>query len=136
MKRKFKMPFCGFNEDMLKGLRLFHRGLVEHGIIERSKKKGQSIETTIQNELNDMQRFQKEIYRISNPKIRELTQNLTSYACSFYKLLQEKGIENYSQLIKNLNNFYFEMDRKFYSELEGKMDDMKLLAEYLDKIEI
>ncbi len=130
------MAFCGFNEDMLKGLELFHKGLVEHGIINRSKKKGQSIDETIERELNDMLRFQKEIPRISNLQIRELTQNLTSYACSFYKLLQEKGINNYSQLAENLGNFYFEMDRKFYSDLEGKPDDMKLLAEHLDKVKI
>ncbi len=130
------MPFCGFNEKMLEGLKLFHNGLVEHGIIDRAKKKGQSIDETIERELNDMLRFQKEMPRISNPKVRELTQNLTSYACSFYKLLQEKGINNYSQLVENLNNFYFEMDRKFYSDLEGQLEDMKLLAEHLDKIEI
>ena len=130
------MPFCGFNEDMLNGLVLFHRGLVEHGIIERSEKKGQSLDETIQKELNDMKRFQKEIPRISNPKIRQLTEKLTSYACSFYELVQERGVENYFAVVENLNNFYFEMDRKFYEELEGKPNDMKLLAEHLDKIKI
>jgi len=28
------------------------------------------------------------------------------------------------------------MDNKYYSELDGKLDDMKQLAEYLNKINI
>lgn len=128
------MALCGFNEKMLEGLTAFHEGLVEHGIIERSKKKNQSLEKTIENELNDMKRFIKEIPKIENPEIREVTDSLTKYANAFYKLIQKTGINNYKDTIKFLNNFYFKMDEKFYNELEGKPDDMKQLALYLNKI--
>ncbi len=128
------MPFCGFNKKMLEGLINFHEGLVEHGIIERSKKKNQSIEKTIENELNDMGRFIKEIPNIENLEIRGATNFLANYANTFYKLIQKTGINNYKETINFLNDFYFKMDDKYYSELEGKPDDMKQLALYLNKI--
>ena len=34
--------------------------------------------------------------------------------------------------INFLNNFYFSMDKKYYSELEGNPQDMKKLVEYLN----
>lgn len=134
MRSLNKMPLCGFNKQMLDGCKNFHLGLVEHGIIERSKKKNQSLEKTIENELNDMKRFQKEIPNIENPEIKEITDSLTKYACAFYKLIDKQGIENYKETINFLNNFYFKMDEKFYNELEGKPEDMKELALYLNEI--
>ncbi len=128
------MPFCGFNEKMLQGMSGFQNGLVEHGIIDRSEKKKQSFEETMNKELNDMSRFMKEIYRIKNPEIRELTEALTSYACAFYKLIRKKGIKNYRSTIQFLNKFFWEMDDKYYSELEGKPEDMKKLALHLNAI--
>ena len=182
----YKTQTPKLSERMLKGLEGFHKGLVEHGIILRSKIKNQTFQETIKKELDDMDRFQKEIPRIKNPEIRELTRALTEYACAFYKLVQKRGIENYKETIKLLdklyleldnksnfreeteikeliealmkyialfnklvekegmenyrktidfvNKFYFEMDNKYYSELEGKPDDMKQLAEYLNKV--
>jgi len=182
----YKTQMPKLNERMLKGLKGFHKGLVEHGIILRSKIKNQTFQETIRKELNDMDRFQKEIYRIKDPEIRELTRALTEYACAFYKLVKKRGIENYkgtiefldklyleldnksnfreeaeikeliealmryvtffNKLVKKkgidnyrktidfINKFYFEMDNKYYSELEGKPEDMKQLAEYLDEV--
>ncbi len=130
------MALCGFNEKMLEGLKLFHNGLVEHGIIERSKKKNQTVGETMNKEIEDMGRFQKELSTIEDSEIRELIRTLTEYACAFYKLIQREGIENYEKLIEKINNLYFEMDDKFYSELEGKPDDMKQLAIYLNKINL
>ena len=128
------MALCGFNQQMIEGLDGFQTGLVEHGIIDLSKKKEQTFEKTIQRELEDMARFQKEMHTIEDPTIRELTEALTKYACAFYKLIQKNGIKNYNKTIQFLNKYYFEMDNKFYTELEGKPDDMKLLAEYLNEI--
>ncbi len=128
------MPVCRFNKQMLEGLKFFHKGLVEHGIIERSKKKNQTTGETMNKEIEDMGRFQKELSTIEDLEIRELVRTLTEYACAFYKLIQKEGIENYEELIEKINNLYFEMDNKFYSELEGKPDDMKQLAIYLNKI--
>ena len=131
-----KMPICGFNDKMIEGLEDFHEELVEHGIKRRSVRKNQSIDTTIENELSDMRRFLKEIRNIKDPKVRDLVRNLTKYANSFYELVNERGIENCQTVIQNINTLYFEMDRKFYGELEGKPDDMKQLAKYLNNIEV
>jgi hypothetical protein len=128
------MPFCGFNQKMLQGMSGFQTGLVEHGIIDRSEKKKQSFEETWNKELSDMSRFMKEIYRIKDPELRELTEALTSYACAFYKLIRKRGIKNYKDTIQFLNKFFWEMDDKYYSELEGKPEDMKKLALYLNTL--
>ena len=182
----YKTQTIKLNERMLKGLKGFQKGLVEHGIILRSKTKNQTFQETMKKELDDMDRFQKEMHRIKDPEIRELTRALTEYACAFYKLIQKRGIENYKETIEFLdklylkiddksnykedaeikelietlmryiaffnklvekkgiknyrktidfvNKFYFEMDDKYYSELEGKPDDMKQLAEYLNDL--
>lgn len=127
---------CGFNQKMLEGLAAFHEGLVEHGIIERSKIRGQTTSQTIKREFEDMERFLRETNRIADPEVREMTEAITQYARAFYNLIQSRGIENYQQTIRKLNDFYVEMDRKYYSELEGKTEDMKHLAEHLNEIRI
>ena len=128
------MPLCGFNQKMLQGMSGFQNGLVEHGIIDRSEKKKQSFGETMNKELSDMSRFMKEIYRIKDPELRELTEALTSYACAFYKLIRKRGIKNYKSTIQFLNKFFWEMDDKYYSELEGKPEDMKKLALHLNSL--
>lgn len=130
------MPFCGFNERMLEGMEGFHKGLVEHGIISRSKKKNLTTDEVMENEIRDMNRFLKEIHNIKNPEVREIIENLTKYAKSFYELVRKIGLKDYSKVIRSLNNLYFEMDRKYYNELEGKKEDMKKLVEHLNKIKI
>jgi len=126
------MALCGFNQEMLEGISGFHKGLVEHGILDRSKKKNQTTEKTINKELDDMKDFLQETHRIKEPELRELTEALASYACAYYKYIQKNGVENYKEIIKFLNNFYFSMDDKYYSELEGKPEAMKKLALYLN----
>ena len=130
------MPLCGFNQKMLQGISGLQEGLVEHGIITRSKKKSQTHEQTLQKELEDMSRFMKEIHGIKDPEVKEITEALTRYACAFYKLINKRGINNYKETIQNLNKYFWEMDNKYYSELEGKPDDMKRLSEHLNEIEV
>lgn len=128
------MPLCGFNQKMLKGITAFHEGLVEYGLIKRSKLKNQSVDETLTRELADMNRFLAEIDKITDPQIRELTKALTKYAQAFYRLVNRKGINSYQQTTSTLNKYYAEMDRKFYKDLEGKPEDMKKLTEHLNKI--
>ena len=130
------MPFCGFNQKMLEGLVAFHEGLVEHGIIERSKKKGQTTDETLGRELRDMDRFLAETGKIEDPQIREATENLARYVKAFYQIVESRGIENYQQTVIALNSFYAEMDRKYYSELEGKPEDMRQLVEHLNEVPV
>jgi len=128
------MPFCGFNQEMLEGINKFHKGLVEHGIIERSEKKNRTHEQTIKIELEDMKDFLNETHNIKDSELRELTEALAKYASAYYKFVKKNGVENYRKIIQFLNNFYFNMDDKYYSELEGKPQAMKKLALYLNEL--
>ena len=130
------MPMCGFNQKMLEGLIAFHEGLVEHGLIDRARKKNESVEQTLKNELSDMERFLGETHRIEDPQKREVVEALTNYAKAFYQLIGTRGIGSYKQVVQDLNIFHRKMDDKFYSELEGKNDDMKQLVEYLNSQQI
>lgn len=130
------MALCGFDKQMLEGIGGFHKGLVEHGILYRSEKRKQTVEQTINKELEDMDDFLKETHHISDPEIRELTETLARYACAYYKFVQKKGVQNYKEVIKFLNGFYFSMDDKYYSELEGQPEAMKKLALYLNSLTV
>ena len=135
-KRGDSMPICGFNKKMLKGLADFHEGLIEHGLIERSKKKGKSVNKILEDELKDMTRFLREIESIQDDKKKEILRTITRYSKAFYELILDEGVENYKELIKTLSIFYERMDDKYYSELEGRKNDMKNLAEFLDSEQI
>jgi len=130
------MPICGFNEKMLGGIKDLHEGLVDHGIIDRSKLKNKTTDEINENEIKDMDSFLKEIYNIKDPDVREIIENLTKYARSFYLLVKKFGLKESSKIIKSLNEIYFEMDRKYYSELEGKKNAMRKLAKHLDNFKI
>ena len=132
----YKTRILKLNERMLEGLKGFHKGLVEHGIILRSKIKNQTFQETIQKELDDMDRFQKEIHRVKDPEIRELTRALTEYACAFYKLVKKRGIENYKGTIEFLDKLYLKIDCKlnFKEDIEIKelIEDLGQICVLLD----
>ncbi len=60
------MAICGFNEKMLKGLSAFNEGLVEYGLLYRSKQNGESVEQGIKREISDMTRLLSELHRIDD----------------------------------------------------------------------
>lgn len=93
------MALCGFNEEMVSGLLGFHNGLVEHGILDRSKKKNQTTKFTINKELSDMKEFLEQTHLINNPEVRELTEYLAKYACAFYKLVEKESVDDYKEII-------------------------------------
>lgn len=126
------MPLCGFNEKMIEGLRAFHKGLVEYGLIDRSKMRNQSIDETISREISDMERFLAETPNLADCELRGLIESLTIYAKSFYKLIERKGVQDYKNIIKSLDRMYVGMDNKFYKDLEGKPNDMRNLVNYLN----
>lgn len=128
------MPLCGFNQKMLGGLIAFQEGLVEHGLVERARIKGQSIDETLQRELTDIDRFLGETNNLTDPDVMKLTEAITNYTKAFYKMISRKGIGNYQQTIRALKDFYTEMDRKFYEDLEGKPNDMKQLVSHLNEV--
>ena len=130
------MPVCGFNQKMLKGLAAFNEGLVEHGLKFRSKKNNETIDQAIKREISDMTRLLSEIHRIDDNAKRILTEGIVKYAMGFYLIMRKNNIEEYKEVIEKIGEYFRFMDDKYYSELEGKPDDMKELVELLDKKEI
>ena len=130
------MALCGFNEKMLKALTAFSEGLVEHGLKFRSEKNGETIDQAIKREISDLTRLLAEIHRIDDSAKRILTEGIIKYAMGFYLIMRKTGIEDYKEVIGEITEYFHFMDDKYYSELEGKPDDMKELVELLDKKEI
>jgi len=130
------MPLCGFNEKMLKGLTALTEGLIEHGLVYRCEKNGETIEQGIKREISDMARLIPELNRIDDSAKRIITEGIVKYAQGFYMHTRKKGIKNYKENIGKIMDYFKFMDEKFYSELEGQPDDMKDLTKFLDKKEI
>lgn len=131
-----QMAMCGFNKKMGDGQILFDEGLVEHGLVYRSNKNGENIEQAIQREISDMTRLLLELPRIEDSNKRLLTEGMIKKAMGFYLNIRGQDIKSYKEIVRNVNNYWFSMDKKYYGELEGKPDDMKQLAMYLNTIRI
>ena len=130
------MPLCGFNPKMLDGLVHFQEGLVEHGLYGRSRETGQTVEQRLQEELDDMGRFSKEIDNLNDPEMRDLVKGLSTFAGAFYRLARRKGLDGYKETAQAVSNYFMEMDRKYYGELQGKPQDMARLAEHLNGVKV
>ncbi len=126
------MPVCGFNEKMLKGLAAFNEGLVEHGLVHRSEKNGESVEQGIKREISDMTRLLCEIHRIEDVSKRTITEGIVRYAMGFYPIMRKNKVEDYKEVIEKISKYFQLMDEKYYSELEGRPDDMQELTEFLN----
>lgn len=130
------MPICGFNKKMLEGLKSFNEGLIEHGLIHRGELNDETIDQGIKREISDMTRLLQELQSIDDSAKRVITEGIVKYSMGFYLLTRKIDINNYHELIESISNYFFEMDDKYYSELEGNSDDMQKLVEYLNSIEI
>ncbi len=130
------MAMCGFNQKMLEGLTALSEGLVEHGLKDRSEKNNETIEQGIKREISDMTRLLEELPRIDDSAKRIMTEGIVRYAQGFYLIMRKNNVENYKEVIGKIMDYFFFMDNKYYSELEGKPDDMKDLAKLLDEKEI
>lgn len=126
------MPFCGFNEKMLKGLTAFNEGLVEHGLLYRSEKNGESVEQGIKREISDMTRLLSELHRIDDAAKRTITEGIVKYAVGFYLIMRKNDVRDYKAVVEEIGKYFQLMDEKYYSELEGRPDDIKELMEFLD----
>jgi hypothetical protein len=125
------MPICGFNEKMLKGLAAFNEGLVEHGLLHRSAQNGESVEQGIKREISDMTRLLSELHRIDDAAKRIITEGIVKYAMGFYLIMRKNDVADYKTIIEGIGKYFQLMDAKYYSELEGRPDDMKDLTEFL-----
>ena len=128
--------FCGFNEKMLKGLNEFNEGLVEHGLLFNSKKNNESIEQAIRREISDMARLLTETHRIDDSAKRLMTEGLVQYVMYFFMLMRKKNIEEYKDIVKNIGEYFKKMDDKYYSDFNGKPEDMRAIVEFLNEIKI
>jgi len=131
-----KMPMCGFNKKMLEGLTAFSEGLMEYGLVERSKKNNETLDQAVKREISDMTRLLLEVDKIDDSAKRVLTEGIVKYAMGFYMLIRKKGIDNYKENIDEIMNYFHSMDKKFYSELKGKGDDMEQLVQYLNELKL
>ena len=126
------MAICGFNEKMLKGLAAFNEGLVEHGLVHRSERNGESVEQGIKREISDMTRLLCELHRIDDASKRIMTEGIVRYAMGFYLIMRKNNVEDYKEVIEKISKYFQLMDEKYYSELEGRPDDMQELTEFLN----
>lgn len=126
------MPLCGFNEKMLNGLAAFNEGLVEHGLLYRSERNGESVEQAIKREISDMTRLLTELHRIDDVSKRIITEGVVKYAMGFYLIMRKHSVQDYTTVIEEIGEYFRLMDEKYYSELEGRPDDMRELTEFLD----
>ena len=134
------MPLCGFNKKMLEGVIAFSQGLVEHGLFYKGKKNNETIEQGIRRELSDMTRLLPELNKIDDNAKKTLTEGLVKYAMGFYLIMRKNGVEDglkdYKAVIEKIGKYFESMDSKYYSELEGKPEDMEELTKYLNDIKI
>ena len=127
------MPLCGFNEKMLEVLRMFSEGLVEHGLIERSKAKSQDVQKTLDKELLDIEGFLQEIPNISDQQLRNVVKGLSLYARGVYGLMNGQDVSQYPAIVRGLNTLFFEMDGEYYSHLEGRPHAMSELVSWINQ---
>ena len=130
------MPICGFNEKMLEGLTALSEGLVEHGLKHRCEKNGETIDQGIKREISDMSRLLPELHRIDDSAKRIMTEGIIKYAMGFYLIMRKNNVNAYQEVIGKIMDYFHFMDDRYYSELEGKSQDMKDLTKLLDKKEI
>jgi predicted metal-dependent hydrolase len=117
-------------------LAAFQEGLVEHGLHKRSRETGQTYEQRLEEELSDIDRFSQEMPKIRDPEMKEIVMGLSSFARAFYRLTRRKGLDNYQETAQAVNKYFFEMDRTFYGELQGKENDMRQLVDHLNELSV
>lgn len=128
--------FCGFNKKMLQGLNEFNEGLVEYGLMLKSGKNNESIEQAIRREISDMTRLLAETHRIEDSAKRLMTEGLVQYVMHFFVLIRKKNLKEYKEIVKNIGEYFKEMDNKYYSDFDGKPEDMRMIVEFINEIKL
>ena len=123
------MPMCGFDKQMLSGLRMFLKGLVE-AIDRNSKEKGINLEQALREELEEMEEFVKELRILGNKENKEKLVGLLYFGRAFYLSALHRSRENKIGLRKAMNkeiegtiNFLDEVDKIYYEKLKGKVSN-------------
>jgi hypothetical protein len=131
------MTFCGFNDKMLEGLRAFSEGAVEHGLIDRSRQNGETLEHALSRELADMSRLRIELDTLNDPVKRLMTKGLLDYTVGVYLAVRRNGVNQipttYCDTIVRIVGYLKAMDDKYYKELKNRPDDMGELVVFLNR---
>ena len=120
------MPLCGFDEQMLTGLRMFHNGLKE-AVVRRAREDRITIEVAIDEELKEMDQFLKEMPDIRNPLQQMQLIGITRFARSFYENALKQSKEKKTPITNELDNtdawtrkFLQRVDEEYYGRLKGR----------------
>jgi hypothetical protein len=133
--------FCGYNLKMSEGMFTLLEAFVEYGILSKSKEKSRSIDDSLKMELSDLSRLISEVDNIEDSTKKDLVKGVAIFARGFYSLFDSKNIEQYKNIVKSVDAFYWKMDNKYYPELEnqkeaGNSNGVKILVQYLNDLKL
>ncbi|MBI2045386.1 hypothetical protein HYT23_04980 [Candidatus Pacearchaeota archaeon] len=121
------MPVCGFDQQMLEGLRMFHNGLAR--AITRRTNEGTSFERAIHYELEEIDAFVNELPNLSDEINRERLIGIARYARAFYQGALINGFEKEDSVSRD---FLYSVDRAFYDRFKGRKESMPDLIKFLN----
>lgn len=124
---------CGFNEKMLKGLKEFFDGAMEHGILERAKNKGISVDEQFKNEFGEISQWLFYSKNIKDGSIQKIIEGLGLIIAGVFEKDQKEGVENYKERHDIETKFFRDIDNIFYGNLNGDKEKMSQLFDWVNK---
>ena len=127
------MAICGFNKKMLEGLKSFLDGAIEHGIIERAKNKGISIDEQFKNEFNEISSFIYNSKNIVDKPTQKQIQGIGLLVGGTFEKDQLRGVSNYSLAHISDTKLLKDLDDYFYENLNGDVKNMPKLFDWVNE---
>ncbi|MDA3836045.1 MAG: hypothetical protein PF542_00320 [Nanoarchaeota archaeon] len=127
------MAICGFNEKMLEGLRNLFDGAIEHGIIDRAKKKGIYIEEQFQNEFQEISQWLFYCKNISDGPTQKIIEGIGLLIVGVFEKDLLKGASKYKENHITGTNLLRDLDDYFYGNLKGDKENMPQLFNWVNK---
>ncbi len=121
------MPLCGFDQQMLEGLKMFHDGLAS--AVTRRTDGGASLEEAIKYELGEIDAFIRELPSLNDDVNRERLIGIAKYARAFYQGALTNGFEREDS---SSRDFLYSVDRAYYERFKGRKDAMAELITFLN----
>lgn len=136
------MPLCGIDDQMLDGLSMFKKGLMEAVIRKSEEYEGKlkfSITHAINEELQEMDEFLEALPGISDECRRQKLEGIIRYAQAFYqsalKRYKEEGgtmQETMETEIKETRTFLYEVDKAYEEQFKGQQGSLRKLALWIE----
>ncbi len=136
------MALCGFNQQMLGGLKEFSDGLFKQ-LLKRAKEDNLSIEESLKQELSEMDTFA-QVLEGSNQEVTVM-KGITLLAQGLYKQSLAEGGDNsrvavalrYKEISEKEIEFCRALDEEYYGTLRPNSEDphvaLQLLAPWIEK---